>query len=126
MRLFEFVNDTPDAGDISVTKTEAPVIVKSAEAPRPLQRPASDNSLFALVEQEVVVRELSPIQRQRVEDGTPHTRTAFTALRPPEPKLYLEGISKGVNSDGVKDDRANPMPVTDPDAVVKAFLDFEG
>lgn len=126
MRLFEFVNDTPNAGEIAVTKTESTVVVKSAEAPRPLERPTSENPLFALVESDVVVRELSPIQRQRHVDGTPHTRTGLTGLRPPEPTLYLEGISKGVGSDGVKDDRANPRPNLDPDSVVKAFLDFEG
>lgn len=128
MRLFDFVVDDSEmvAAETTHTRSEAPVIIKSEEAPRMLQRPASDNSLFAMVDSEVTVRDLSPIERQRQSDGTPRTVGGRTGLRPPEPTLYLEGISKGVNEDGVKADRANPRPDIDPDAVVKAFLDFEG
>ena len=56
--------------------------------PKPL-RPQADNTLFTFHEQPTVVRGLSPMQRQRLADGTPPTVSGPTALRPADPALNI-------------------------------------
>lgn len=86
-------------------------------SPKPL-RPAQENPLFQESKDETyVVKGLSPIQRQRREDGTPHTVGGRTCLHPEE-TFYLSGE---------KIDKAQPEVPNDhkldPDAVVKSFFE---
>lgn len=66
-------------------------------SPKPLRSVSHTNSLFQMVEPETTVKGLSPIERQRKEDGTPMTRTPPSALRPADPALSLKSdlINKG-------------------------------
>jgi hypothetical protein len=96
-------------------------------APKPLVT-ADPAGLFPVDDSyEVVKKGLTPMERQRRLDGTPHTKTGRTALRPEGPTLYLgsERLSKGVkDSADCADpkDRKNPKPALDADDVIKAFL----
>lgn len=97
-------------------------------APKPL-RPESDNPLFQLVESPTVVKGLSPMQRQRLADGTPHTVTAATALRPADPVLSLPDSLLSKGSLVAKYDERPKQPKQDPEdpmTVVKAYLAFKG
>ena len=85
---------------------------------KPAREP-NTNGLFVMDEEMTIVKKgLTPIQRQRAIDGTPHTITGTMAIKPDEPELYLEGhrMSKSVKED--------PKPAYDPDAVVKAYLAY--
>lgn len=66
-------------------------------SPKPLRGVSHTNSLFQIVEPVTVVKGLSPIERQRKEDGTPITRQPPSALRPPDAVLSLKNdlINKG-------------------------------
>ncbi len=92
-------------------------------APKPL-RPNSENPLFEMVEAPTVVKSLTPIQRQRLSDGTPHTVTASTALRPADPVLSLPStLVKGSLVE--KYDERPKQPKQDPEdpmTVVKSYL----
>lgn len=76
------------------------------------------NGLFAVDESVTLIKSVrTPMQRQRDLDGTPHTITGPTALRPPDPELVIEGLSKACSE-------ASPAPAPlDVDAVIKAFLE---
>lgn len=85
--------------------------------PKP-KRPQDPNPLFKMDErEEYVVKGLTPIERQRRADGTPHTTGNRTRLVPAE-SFYLEAE---------KLDKSQPpapkKPSLDPDAVVKSFLE---
>jgi hypothetical protein len=85
--------------------------------PKPL-RPQDPNPLFKMGDDYTVRKSLSPIEKQRIQDGTPHTKTGRTRLKPGNvepidgPELYLHK--------SVKKEDAPPPP--DPDEVVKSFL----
>lgn len=96
-------------------------------SPRPL-RPASANPIFEMVEPEPVIKGLSPMQRQRLEDGTPITRSGPTALRPADPMLVLRPeLSKGSLAEKLEE--KNPKygaPRQDPQeplGVIKSYLE---
>lgn len=95
----------------------------SAWSPKPL-RPVAENPLFEMVESPTVVKGLSPMQRQRQEDGTPHTRTGPTALRPADPILTLPNILvKGSLVEKFDERPKQPkQDPADPMAVVKSYL----
>lgn len=88
--------------------------------PKPL-RPQDPNPLFQKDEGFIIKKsaDMTPIQRQRLQDGSQHTRGSQYRVpvgRLPQiggPELYLEGVEKSVK------DKA---PRLDPDAVVKSFL----
>lgn len=93
-------------------------------APKPL-RPDSENPLFEMVEAPVVVKGLSPIQRQRLADGSQHTITGPTALRPADPVLSLpETMVKKGSLVEKYDERPKPIKQDpeDPMTVVKSYL----
>jgi hypothetical protein len=97
-------------------------------APKPL-RPDATNPLFEMVEAPIVVKGLSPIQRQRLADGTPHTVTGPTALRAPDPALVLPETLVKKGSLVEKYDERPKQPKQDPEdpmTVVKSYLAFEG
>lgn len=91
--------------------------------PKPM-RPQSDNPLFVMVESELVVKGLSPMQRQRLADGTPMTVSGPTALRPADPTLVLKGslVEKLEEGGKGKHDEVVQDPV-DPLGVIKSFLE---
>ena len=80
-----------------------------------IQRPKDPNPLFKMVDEPVVAKSLSPLQRQRQKDGSPITGGNPTSLRPPDTKLYLEGMSKS-------EEPVKKVERLDVEAVVKAFL----
>lgn len=88
--------------------------------PKP-RRPQDPNPLFQEDTGFTITKsaDRTPLQKQRLEDGTPHTRGSQFRVpvgRLPQiggPELYLEGVEKS-QKDG-------PAPI-DPDAVVKGFL----
>lgn len=89
--------------------------------PKPLR--ATGGTLFPMVEQETVVKGLSPMQRQRHADGTPPTRGSRTSLRPADPKLYVgDDMSKAHCPADEDPGHAKPKVDPDPSSVVKAFL----
>lgn len=94
--------------------------------PKPL-RPAATNPLFKMEEGEVVVKALNPMQRQRLADGSPYTRTAPTALRPADPALVLRPeLVKGSLVE--KYDQRPEMPKQDPEdpmSVVKSYMAWD-
>lgn len=94
-------------------------------APKPLSRPESDGLLFAMVESPTLVKGLSPMQRQREADGSGHTRTGSTALRPPDPTLVFPDSLLSKGSLVEKYDERPKMPKMDPEdpmMVVKSYL----
>lgn len=95
-------------------------------SPKPL-RPAAINPLFQMVESETVVKGLSPIQRQRKEDGTPLTRGARTSLRPADPELTLrDDLVKGSIAEKFAKRPEQPkMDPVDPISVVKAYMAWD-
>lgn len=73
----------------------------------------------------VVVKGLTPMQRQRELDGTPHTRTPATALHPPDPVLSLPNTMVKKGSLVEKFDERPKAPKQDPEdpmTVVKSYL----
>ncbi len=84
-----------------------------------IKRPQDLNPLFPLVDEVVVAKNFSALERQRAKDGTPIiTRGNRTALSPPDIELRLDGLSKAV----VK--AAPKKKEFDPDEVVKSFLEY--
>lgn len=91
-------------------------------APKPL-RPAPKDPLFKVEEAPVVVKGLNPWQRQRLADGTPHTVPGPTALRPPDPEMYIrKELVKGSLAENLTRE-IKPKTDPDPSEVVKAFLE---
>ena len=82
-----------------------------------IKRPKDPNPLFKMEDEKVIVKSLSPLQRQREKDGTPITRGNPTSLLPPDTELYLEGLNKGSEENVEK---AAPL---DAEAVIKAYLE---
>ncbi len=72
----------------------------------------------------IVVKGLTPMQRQRELDGTPHTRTGPTALRAPDPVLVLPATLKKGSLVEKFDERpkAPKQEPEDPMTVVKSYL----
>lgn len=100
-------------------------------SPKPLRSVSHTNSIFQLVEPETTVKGISPIERQRREDGTPMTRTPPSALRPADPALSLKKdlINKGsmVERYDEKYPR-NDAPRLDPPeplGVLKSYLAYK-
>lgn len=91
--------------------------------PRPL-RPKDANPLFQQDERFVIKKsaELTPLQRQRHQDGTQHTRGSQYRISPVQatqsqgPTLYLEDVEKSVNT------QKESSPPLNADDVVKSFL----
>lgn len=93
-------------------------------SPKPI-RPVADSPLFEWVEAPTVVKGLSPIQRQRLADGTPHTVTGRTCLRAPDPVLALPESMLNKGSLVEKYDERPKQPKqdpVDPMTVVKSYL----
>ena len=86
------------------------------DSPKPLRK-GDPNPLFKMEEGDYVVKALSPIERQRREDGTPYTTVIPSAVEPRERGLYLkeEKVTKSVEAAVHRD--------PDPDEVVKAFME---
>lgn len=94
--------------------------------PKPL-RPAAVNPLFKMEEGEVVVKGLNPMQRQRLADGSPITRTSPSALRPADPELILRPeLLKGSL---VEKFASRPeLPKQDPEdplTIVKSYMNWD-
>ena len=81
-----------------------------------IKRPTDPDPLFKMVDEPVVAKSLTPLERQRRKDGSPITTGNPTSLRPPDTQIYLEGMSK--SEEPVK--KAERLDV---EAVVKAYLD---
>ncbi|NJL53708.1 hypothetical protein HC928_00285 [bacterium] len=94
-------------------------------SPKPL-RPEAQNPLFPVSEAPVTVRGLNPWQRQRQQDGTPPTVPGRTALRPPDPELFIRSeLSKGSLVEKLDDEDKKKTPKTepvDPIGVLKSFM----
>lgn len=93
--------------------------MNSGWAPKPLRN--LDTSGF--VERPTVVKHLTPIERQRAEDGTPHTAMRPSALRPADPELY---ISKGSLVE--KYAQRPQLPKQDPEdpmTTIKSYIAFK-
>lgn len=83
-------------------------------APKPL-RPQSVSPLFDDSRDEgYVVKGMTDMQRQRTEDGTPHTTTGRTGIAP-------RGIALFVTPDAPQETVEKGQKL-DPDEVIKAFL----
>lgn len=98
--------------------------MSTAWAPKPL-RPAAENPLFEMVESPTVVKGLTPIQRQRLADGTPHTVTGLPVGAPPDPVLALPPSMLKKGSLVEKYDERPKQPKQDPEdpmTVVKSYL----
>jgi hypothetical protein len=86
--------------------------------PKPL-RPENKNPLFQMNEEWTVKKSLSPIEKQRLQDGTPHTAVRNQHMGPGKtpgidgPDLYVGEVSKS---------SASPRKYLEPDDVVKSFL----
>ena len=91
--------------------------------PKP-RRPTDPNPLFTMDESYEVQKSLTPIQRQRLEDGTPHTKCRPSALSAKDYTLYLgeEPVSKGADPREGQGVTNTDPPLMDPDQVVKSFL----
>ena len=93
-------------------------------SPRP-RREINTNGLFPFVEEEAPVRKgLTPIERQRAEDGTPITRTPLSGLRPADTALFLKGHEPVKKSIATKDDlkKQGLEGLSKAYEVVKAYL----
>lgn len=92
------------------------------DSPQPLRKSDSD-PLFKEGDDGYVVKALSPIERQRKLDGTPHTSNRQSAFRPKDTELYIgeDKISKASLPDA-KSVSAQSERDIDPDEVVKAFM----
>lgn len=96
-------------------------------SPKPVHR-NQDSSMskgFSLVEekeQEVVVKSLSALQKQRREDGTPMTVAPPTRLQPAEPSLVLRKGSLMEKKAAPMYDRKEEGP--SPSEIVKAYLQY--
>ena len=94
-------------------------------APRP-RREINTGGLFPFVDPPAAPRRpMTPIERQRAEDGTPITRTPPSALRPagPSTPLYLEGhepVSKSITQDDLK--KRGHEGLNKAYAIVKAYI----
>lgn len=90
-----------------------------------IERPKDPNGIFQLDESVEVVRKgLTPMQRQRQADGSPHTRHGHSKLRPEGPRLHLGSDKISKSKDASLNERKESDPAPDPDAVVKAYLNF--
>lgn len=92
-------------------------------SPKPL-RPEAENPLFEMYEAPVVVKGMTPMQRQRHEDGTPHTRTGPTALRPADPEITLRSdlVKGSLVAKFDERPKAIKQDPQDPISVVKSYL----
>ena len=94
-------------------------------SPKPMRQ--IDDSLFQMTEAPTVVKSLTPIQRQRLRDGTPHTNGALSSLRAPEPTLVLSPAL--VKGSLVAEYDSRPKPINqdppDPMTVVKSYLAYK-
>lgn len=68
-----------------------------------------------------VRKSYSPIERQRMADGTPHTNTRPSAVEAKDYDLYI-GEDK-VTKSKKKDDKSLNAKKCDPDEVIKAFME---
>lgn len=96
--------------------------MSTAWSPKPT-KVVPESPLFVWDDAPTIVKGLSPMERQRMEDGTHHTRTGPTNLRPADPELY---ISKGSLVE--KYDERPKLPKQDPQDpmfVVKSYLDHK-
>jgi len=86
-------------------------------------RPEFQNELFPMVEAPTVVKSLTPIERQRAEDGTQLTPMRPSALRPADPALY---ITKGslVEKYAERPQLPKQQP-EDPMTTVKSYIAFK-
>ncbi len=93
--------------------------------PKPL-RPKDPNPLCTQDDSYVIKKssDLTPIQRQRIQDGTPHTRGSQYRIQPTQatqitgPRLYIgDDVSKSISNDKESD----PVP-PNADEIVKSFL----
>lgn len=94
-------------------------------SPKPL-RPEFQNELFPMVESPTVVKSMTPIERQREEDGTPMTAMRPSRLRPPDPEQPRLFINKGSLVE--KYDERPKMPKQDPEdpmTTVKSYMAFK-
>ena len=92
------------------------------DSPQPLRKSDSD-PLFNEGDDGYVVKAVSPIERQRKLDGTPHTSSRPSAFKPKQTELYIgsDKISKASLPDA-KSVSAQMEDDVDPDEVVKAFM----
>jgi len=82
-------------------------------------RPFNLNGIFNYEDAPITKSVPNAWSEQRAKDGTPHTTTAPTGLRPEMagPKLVLEDLTKAKSTDVI-----TPRPRYDAEAIVKAYL----
>lgn len=93
------------------------------DSPQPLKKSDSD-PLFKEGDDGYIVKAVSPIERQRKLDGTPHTSSHPNGIEPKGTELYIgeDKISKASLPDA-KSVSAQMDNDIDPDEVVKAFME---
>lgn len=88
-------------------------------SPVPFRKSDSD-PLFKVENDGYTVRKsLSPIERQRAADGTPHTNSRPSAVEAKDYDLYVT-VEKSKKD---KDDKSLNAKKCDPDEIVKAFME---
>lgn len=93
-------------------------------SPKPLRPEIAGRGLFDIVEDPIIVKGLSPIQEQRLRDGTPHTRGGLPVGGPPDPVLSLKPSLMKSSLVAKYDERPQQpkMDPVDPMMVVKSYL----
>lgn len=88
-------------------------------SPVPLRKSDSD-PLFKVEDDGYTVRKsYSPIERQRMADGTPHTNSRPSAVEAKDYDLYV----KVEKSKKEEEDKSLNAKKCDPDDIVKAFME---
>ena len=86
------------------------------DSPKPLRK-SDPNPLFKEGDDGYVVKALTPLQRQRREDGTPHTKLRPSSIGARDYDLFIgeDKVEKSVEAQATRDD-------IDPDEVIKAYM----
>lgn len=91
--------------------------------PKPL-RPEDPNPLFKMVDEKPVIKSRTDMERQRDADGTPHTITGRTSLRPPGVRLFVQddSVEKSTKKQSLNAKENAEEDAVDPEKIVKAYL----
>lgn len=90
------------------------------DSPKPL-RGEDPNPLFKQNDGYTVRKSYSPIERQRMADGTQHSMHRPSAVEPKDYDLYI-GADKVSKSKKKEEDKSLNVKDRDPDEVIKAFM----
>lgn len=81
-----------------------------------MRRPIDPSPLFSFVDTPTTIHHQSPMERQRAEDGSPHTIPGRMCVFPKDPELYLDGVAKS------QEKALPPVEELDPETIVKSYL----